>query len=107
MAPRIDKPEPETESIKEILSRLFTLRGWGRRQERLHFERAWSEAVGPAYDAHTRVLGFTRGILEIEVASALLVHELKGFHRQRLLRTLRAKLPGQSIKDLRFKVGKF
>ncbi len=107
MAPRIHKPEPGPEPIKEVLSRLFTARGWGRRQGRLHLERAWSEAVGPEYDAKTRVLGLKRGIFEIEVASAVMVQELMHYHKRRILQALRVKLAGQTIKELRFKVGSF
>jgi predicted nucleic acid-binding Zn ribbon protein len=107
MAPRIHKPDPGPEPIKEILARLFSARGWGRRQARLHLERAWSEAVGPDYDPHTRVLGLKRGVFEIEADSGVLVQELMHYHKRRLLDELRAKLPGQAIKELRFKVGKF
>ena len=107
MAIRIHKPEPDPEPIKEILARLFTARGWGRRQARLHLERAWREAVGADYESHTRVLGLKRGILDIEVASAVLVHELKHYHQRRVLEALRARLVGQTIKELRFKVAKF
>ena len=38
----MEGPEP----ISEILSRLFTARGWGRRQDRLRLELAWAEAAG-------------------------------------------------------------
>lgn len=107
MAPRIHKPDPPPQPIKEILAQLFMARGWGRRQERLHLERAWNEAVGPEFEAHSRVLGLKRGVFEIEVDSAVLVQELKGYHKRRLLETLREKLTGQTIKELRFKVGKF
>ncbi len=106
MGPRIDKPDPGPEPIKEILARLFTARGWGRRQARLHLERAWSSAVGREYEPHTRVLGLKRGFLEVEVDSPVLVQELMHYHRRRLLEALRVQLPGQSIKELRFKVGK-
>jgi len=107
MAPRIHKPEPDPEPIKEVLARLFTARGWGRRQGRLHLEQAWAEAVGSEYDEQTRVIGLKRGIFEIEVASGVIVQELTHYHRKRLLDALRGKLPGQTIKELRFKVGKF
>ena len=107
MAPRIHKPEPQPEPIKEVLARLFTARGWGRRQARLHLERAWSEAVGPEFDSHTRVVGLRHGIFEIEADSGVLVQELMHYHKRRLLEGLREKLPGQAIKELRFKVGKF
>jgi Dna[CI] antecedent, DciA len=104
---RIHKPDPLPEPIKEILARVFSLRGWGRRQARLHLERAWSEAVGPEFDSHTRVLGLKRGLFEVEVDSAVLVQELMHYHKKRLLDALRGKLPGQAIKELRFRVGKF
>jgi Dna[CI] antecedent, DciA len=106
MAPRIHKPEPDAEPIKEVLSRLFTARGWGRRQGRLHLERAWCDAIGAEYEENTRVLGLKRGILEVEVASAVLLQELTHYHKRRLLDALRTKLPGEMIKDLRFRVGK-
>ncbi|MBI1830066.1 MAG: DUF721 domain-containing protein [Planctomycetes bacterium] len=106
MAARIHQPEPDPEPIKEILARLFVSRGWGRRQARRHLEQAWSDAVGPEYDSHTRVLGLKRGVFEVEVDNAVLVQELKGYHKRRLLEALRARLPDQSIKELRFRVGK-
>jgi hypothetical protein len=107
MPPRIHKPEPDPEPIKEILARLFTARGWGRRSARLHLERAWVEASGPDYEPHSRVLGLKRGIFEVEVNSGVLVQELLHYHKRRLLAALREKLPGQTIKELRVKVGKF
>ena len=48
MAPIIYKPDPGPERLKDILARVFTLRGWGRRSARLHLERAWAEAVATA-----------------------------------------------------------
>jgi hypothetical protein len=107
MAPRIDKPDPAPEPIKEILARLFSARGWGRRQARLHLERAWFAAVGPEFEPRTRVLGLKRGIFEVELDSAVLSQELMHYHKRRLIEALRAQLPGQAIKELRFKVGKF
>ncbi|HZZ80929.1 MAG TPA: DUF721 domain-containing protein [Gemmataceae bacterium] len=107
MAPRIHKPDPDPEPIKEVLARLFLARGWGRRQGRMQLERVWAETVGADYDGQTRVLGLRRGVFEIEVASAVLVQELTHYHRKRLIAELRQKLPGQTIKELKFKVGKF
>ena len=106
MSLHIHQADPPPEPIKEILARLFTARGWGRRQARLHLERAWNETVGNEYERHTRVLGLKRGIFEVEVDSAVLVQELMHYHKRRILATLREKLPGQIIKELRFKVGK-
>ena len=89
------------ELLKEILSRLFAARGWGRRQERLHIEKAWAEAVGPEMEAHTRILGLRRGLLEVEVDNAVLLQELAHFHKRRLLEQLRSRLAGTPVNDLR------
>jgi len=102
---RLHKPEPDAELIKEILARLFTARGWGRRQARLHLERAWAAVVAAEHVAHTRVMGLRRGILEVEVNSAPLLHELKSFHLRRLLKALQQQLPSEPPREIRFRAG--
>lgn len=94
-------PEP----LAEVLSRLFVARGWGRRQSRLHLERAWEEAVGKENVAKTRVLNLRRGMLEVEVVGAALLQELAHFHKRRLLDALRGRLPGTAVTEIRFRAG--
>lgn len=93
------------QKIGEIISRLFTARGWGRQQERLRLERAWAAAVGAEYVSHTRVSGIRRNVLEVEVRNAVLIQELAQFHKRRLLTALRKALSGLKITDLRFRAG--
>jgi predicted nucleic acid-binding Zn ribbon protein len=93
------------ELLKEVLGRLFAARGWGRRQERLHIEQAWAEAVGRELEPHTRVLGLRRGILEVEVNNAVLLQELAHFHKRRLLQQLRGRLTPTPVNDLRLRAG--
>jgi predicted nucleic acid-binding Zn ribbon protein len=102
---RLHQPDPQPEPIKEILARLFTARGWGRRQARLHLERAWAAVVPPEHLPYTRVLGLRRGILEVEIANAALLQELAHFHRRHLLEALKKQLPGQALNDLRLRAG--
>jgi predicted nucleic acid-binding Zn ribbon protein len=94
-------PEP----LGEILSRLFTARGWGRRQGRLQLEEAWREAVGQKAAEHTRVAGLRRGVLEILVDNSTLLQELVGFRKRKLLEALRGRLTNVTLHDLRFKAG--
>ena len=103
--PPKDGPEPGPESLREILARLFTARGWGRRQERLRLEQAWAEAAGPEHAAHTRADRLRRGVLEVVVANAVLLQELAHYHKRRLLEHLRRRLPGTPLTDLRFRAG--
>jgi hypothetical protein len=102
---RTNPPDPGPEPLREILARLFTARGWGRRQGRLQLERAWAGAVGLEHATHSRVLGLKRGIFEVEVDSAVLLQELAHYHKRRLLEELRSRLPGHDIKELRFRAG--
>jgi hypothetical protein len=90
------------ERLGEILSRLFTARGWGRRQDRLRLEQAWAAASGE-WAAQTRVAGLRRGVLEVAVGNAVLLQELAHYHKRRLLEALRRQLPGLTITDLRFR----
>jgi predicted nucleic acid-binding Zn ribbon protein len=94
-------PEP----LGEILSRLFTARGWGRRQDRLHLEQAWSTVAGPQIATASRVNNLRRGILEVIVGNGVLLQELAHFRKRELLEQLRGCLPEVMITDLRFRAG--
>ncbi len=93
------------ENLSDVLGRLFVARGWGRVSERSRLETAWGETIGTEFAGQTRVGCFKRGVLEIEVRSAVLQQELTQYHKRRLLADLRVKLPGQSITDLKFRSG--
>jgi hypothetical protein len=99
--------EKGPELLGEILSRLFTARGWGRRQDRLRLERAWAEAVAACrLDVEqTRVSGLRRGVLEVLVDNAVMLQELVHFHKRKLLEAMRSRLAGTTIHDLRFRTG--
>ncbi len=95
------------ESLGEILSRLFTARGWGRQQERRRLEDAWAAAMTACRlkpeDATVNAL--RRGVLEVVVGSRVLLQEMAHFHKRQLLEQLRCRLPGTTVTDLRFRAG--
>lgn len=95
--------EKGPENLAEVLSRLFTARGWGRRTERVRLEQAWAEVVGPDAAPETRVAGLRRGILEVEVRTSVLMQELAQFRKRSLLSALRTALPGMTVTDLKFR----
>src|SRR5687767_7312440 len=98
--PKSDGPE----RVGDILGRLFTARGWGRRQARLHLEKAWADAA-TEHAPNTRVVNLRRGVMEIEVNNAVLLQELAHFHKRKLLERLRSSLHGTPLTDLRFRAG--
>lgn len=91
------------ENLADILGRLFTSRGWGRKNDRLRLESAWATAVGAELLNDTQVLGIRRGVLEVAVRNAVLLQELTQFHKRALLTKLRAALPGVTLTDLKFR----
>ena len=93
------------EKIADVLGRLFTSRGWGRKNDRLRLEAAWAAAAGDDQLKDTRVLGMKRGVLEVEVRNAVLMAELTQFHKRGLLAKLRKALPGVTLTDLKFRAG--
>src|SRR5262245_16051761 len=93
------------ENIAEILGRLFTSRGWGRKNDRLRLESAWAESIGSELLPDTRVLSIRRGVLEVEVRNAVLLQELTQFHKRPLLGKLRKAMPGVTLTDLKFRAG--
>ena len=93
------------ENIADILGRLFTSRGWGRKNDRVRMENAWAEVAGAEWSKATRLLGLKRGVLEVEVKSAVLMSELAQYHKRGLLAKLRKVLPGVTLTDIKFRAG--
>jgi predicted nucleic acid-binding Zn ribbon protein len=91
------------ENLADILGRLFTSRGWGRKNDRLRLESAWVSAAGAELLKDTQVLGIKRGVLEVAVRNAVLLQELTQFHKRGLLTKLRAAMPGVILTDLKFR----
>ncbi len=99
------EPNPGPENLSDVLGRLFVARGWGRVSERTRLETAWGETIPPEWAGQTRVGAIRRGVLEIEVRSAVLQQELTQYHKRALLAGLRLKLPNVAIGDLKFRSG--
>lgn len=93
------------EKISDVLGRLFTSRGWGRKNDRLRLESAWASAAGAKLLKETRVLGLRRGVLEVEVRGAVLLAELTQYHKRGLLAKLRERLKGATVTDIKFRAG--
>jgi predicted nucleic acid-binding Zn ribbon protein len=103
----MSEPKPKRdggqENLADILGRLFTSRGWGRKNDRLRLEAAWAAAAGAELLKDTQVLAVKRGVLEVAVRNAVLLQELTQFHKRGLLTKLRAAMPGVTLTDLKFR----
>ena len=92
-------------SLSEILSELFTVRGYARLHARQELEDAWSAAVGEPYCRQTKLGEVRRGVLNVTVAHSTLLEELAAFRKSDLLAALRSGAPATPIRDIRFRVG--
>ncbi len=64
----------------------------------------WRAAVGQEIAARTRVLGFTRGVLRVEVTSSALLQELASVYRGTITRSLAAGDRPVTVRDIRFEL---
>lgn len=90
--------------MSDILAQLVQKRGYAQvRAAQTHHE-AWKAAAGERFAAVTEPGKITRGVLEVTVASSLVMQEMT-FEKDRLLAAIQQTLPDAKIKQLRFKVG--
>lgn len=92
-------------ALSDLLSELFTARGYGQFLARRELEDAWTAAVGEPSCRQTRLGEVRRGVLSVTVGHPALLEELAAFRKPELLAALRAGAPGTTIHDIRFRVG--
>jgi hypothetical protein len=97
---RRDEPQP----LGDVLSHLFTLRGYGRTGTQRQLTDIWRTVAGEQISARTRVLGVKAGVLQIGVAGSTQLHELDHFHKFSLLETLQTQHPDLGITSIRFRL---
>jgi predicted nucleic acid-binding Zn ribbon protein len=90
--------------LGDVLSRLMTLRGYGRTQGNRQLAELWRRIAGDMIADRTKVLGLKNGVLQVGVANAALLSELTAFHRHSLLQTLRTEAAHTGIRDLKFRL---
>ncbi len=89
--------------LGDVLPQLIARYGIQRRRNVEQIDAAWKTAVGPPFDAVSRVVGLSRGTLEISVPHTAFVQELS-FRQKELLRAMQTALPEETIKKIKFSV---
>lgn len=104
MAKPAQREEGGPHSLNDVLSRLMSLRGYGRAQGDRQLRELWQRVAGEEIAERTKVIGLRNGVLQIGVSSAPLLSELTAFHRHSLLQALRAQAAGSGVRDLKFRL---
>lgn len=96
---------PEPQRMGAVVTQLIARRGYAQKQTANDFANAWeSEMKKLGAENKTRAGRISRGALEVFVQNSALLQMLT-FHKQSLIKAMKAAAGGSAIKDVRFKVG--
>jgi len=88
------------EAIADVLKDI----GFHRRKSLMELQDIWRECVGEEAGRHTRIAGFSAGVLTVEVDSSAWLQELSTFYREEILDELRQNSRKLHIGGLKFKL---
>ncbi|MCB1180869.1 MAG: DUF721 domain-containing protein [Chlamydiia bacterium] len=66
---------------------------------------SWPEVIGPRLVSMTEAKSFIEGVLTVVVKNSTLYSLLAQTEKPKLLKNLREKFPGMTIKTIRFRMG--
>src|SRR5438094_917960 len=98
---RADRWQAPADVLPKLMQRLGL-------RERLHEAEvidAWSKFVGEFIAAHSAPVALREGILYIRVLQPALHYELEQVSKIEILRKLKKRFGGKTIRDVRFRVG--
>ena len=98
---RPDRWQSPADLVPKLMQRLGL-------RERLHETEvidAWSKIVGDFIAAHSAPVALREGILYVRVLQPALHYELEQISKSEILRKLKQRFGGKTIRDIRFRVG--
>jgi predicted nucleic acid-binding Zn ribbon protein len=103
-------PEKKTrpdrfQSAGDLLPKLMQRLGLRERLHETEVIDAWSKIVGEFIAAHSAPVALREGILYVRVLQPALHYELEQVSKIDILRKLKQRFGGKTIRDIRFRVG--
>ena len=100
------KPQPDRwQSPAELMPRLMQRLGLRERLRETEVIDAWAKIVGEFIAAHSAPVALREGILYVRVLQPALHYELEQVSKSEILRKLKQRFGGKTIRDVRFRVG--
>ena len=93
------------QSPSELIPRLMQRLGLRERLRETEVIDAWSKIVGDFIAAHSAPVALREGILYVRVLQPALHYELEQISKTEILRKLKQRFGGKTIRDVRFRVG--
>src|SRR5881397_3827551 len=88
-----------------VLPKLMQKLGLKERLRETEVIDAWSSIVGEFIAAHSAPVALRDGILYVRVLQPALHYELEQISKREILRKLKQRFGGKTIRDVRFRVG--
>src|SRR5947199_10756077 len=98
---RPDRWQAPAELVPKLMQRL----GLRERLRETEVIDAWSKIVGDFIAAHSAPVALREGVLYVRVLQPALHYELDQISKAQLLRKLKQRFGGKTIRDIRFRVG--
>jgi hypothetical protein len=93
------------QSPAEVMPKLMQRLGLRERLRETEVIDAWSKIVGDFIAAHSSPVALREGILYVRVLQPALHYELEQISKSAILRKLKQRFGGKTIRDVRFRVG--
>jgi predicted nucleic acid-binding Zn ribbon protein len=93
------------QSPAELMPRLMQRLGLRERLRETEVIEAWSKIVGDFIAAHSTPVALREGILYVRVLQPALHYELEQISKSEILRKLKQRFGGKTIRDVRFRIG--
>ncbi len=98
---RPDRWQAPAELVPKLMQRL----GLRERLRESEVIDAWSKIVGDFIAAHSAPVALREGVLYVRVLQPALHYELEQISKSEILRKLKQRFGGKTIRDVRFRVG--
>jgi predicted nucleic acid-binding Zn ribbon protein len=98
---RVDRWQSPAEVVPKLMQRL----GLRERLRETEVIDAWSKIVGDFIAAHSAPVALREGVLYVRVLQPALHYELEQISKTEILRKLKQRFGGKTIRDVRFRVG--
>lgn len=103
-------PEPKVKpdqwrSTSDVLPRLLQQLGLRERLREGEIMEAWNSIVGEFIATHSTPVTLRQGVLLVRVLQPALHYELETIAKPNVLRKLKQRFGGQTIRDVRFRIG--
>jgi len=93
------------QSPAELMPKLMQRLGLRERLRETEVIEAWSKIVGDFIAAHSAPVALREGILYVRVLQPALHYELEQISKTEILRKLKQRFGGKTIRAVRFRVG--